>query len=227
METTPDRKMFFTSNARLKLSRQTPTTTQMTTAAVAQPSAEDEPVVTLKGYAIVWNVLSTDRYAPDGSTYKVRLIPGSASFTTPCRALYEHEAPRLIGITSNGSLRLLPADDIGIPFETDLPDTTTGRDVAELVEDEYLSGMSFTMAKGFEDSYTTTENGQKVINATKYTVDEITVCADPAFLDTSVALKDPAAEEQAEADGEFSKSTKVRTSQALKLQRDKLYLYRL
>jgi HK97 family phage prohead protease len=224
METTP-KKMYFTSNARLKLSRQTPSTTPVK-ADASQP-VDDEPVITLKGYAIVWNVLSTDRYAADGSTYKVRLIPGSASFTTPCRALYEHEAPRLIGITSNGSLRLLPADQIGIPFEADLPDTTTGRDVAELVEDEYLSGMSFTMAKGFEDSFTTTENGQKVINATKYTVDEITVCADPAFLDSSVALKDSVAEEQAETNGEFSKSTKVRTAQALKLEREKLYLYSL
>jgi hypothetical protein len=220
------KKIIFTSDARLKLSRQQPIQ-----ADASQPPADDEPVVTLKGYALVWNVLSTDRYAADGSTYKVRLIPGSATFTTPCRALYEHEAPRIIGITSNGTLRLLPADDIGVPVEIDLPDTTTGRDVAELVEDEYVTGMSFTMDKGFEASFVTVENGMKIVNATKFTVSEVTACSDAAFQDTSISLKEPEAQEQAEAnanaDPEFSKSTKVRSEHSAKLQRAKLYLYSL
>lgn len=194
-------------------------------------AADDEPQVTLEGYALRWNELSTDR-----GGYVVRLKPGSAVFTNPVLAYYEHDVRALIGNTANNSLRIFP-DDVGVRVEIDLPDTTTGEDVAELVEDEYLSGMSFSMADGFEESYVTTEDGQTIRNATKFTVDEVTVCVSPAFKGASVTLQDPAAEDDAELKSGQQMSDKGkdkpggtppdRLFQSARQQLNRLHLYEL
>src|SRR5690554_4679076 len=86
---------------------------------------------TLTGYALVWNALSDDR-----GGYRVRLKPDSAKFATPTLALFQHNFRDVIGNTENGTLRIMP-DTFGVKVEIDLPDTTTGRDVAELVGKKY------------------------------------------------------------------------------------------
>src|SRR6185503_14988389 len=121
-----DKRIIYTSNAKL---------TKFATTSTPETAGDAEPKVTLKGYAIVWNQLSTDR-----GGYKGRLKPGSATFTDPSLAFYEHEPRALIGNTANVTLRILDADDHGIPVEIDLPDPPTGRDVAELVEDNRPNG---------------------------------------------------------------------------------------
>ena len=139
---------------------------------------------TLRGYALVWNVLSSDR-----GGFRVRLKPGSARFDTPTFAYYEHDARQLLGNSEARTLRILPADDYGVPFELDLPDTTTGRDVAELVKRGDIRGMSFAMVRGAEKFSEVEEDGQKILDAEDYLVDEITVTHNPAFTATSVRIK--------------------------------------
>src|SRR5688572_29721693 len=97
------------------------------TFADAAPDAEH--VGTVKGYAIVWNVPSSDR-----GGYRVRLRPGSAKFTANVHALFHHEFRDVLGDTTSGTLRILPADAYGIAIEVDLPRTQLGRDVWELVK---------------------------------------------------------------------------------------------
>jgi HK97 family phage prohead protease len=138
--------------------------------------------ITQTGYALVWNVLSDDR-----GGYKVRLLPGSAKFTTPTLALYQHDFRDVIGNTENGTLRLTP-DDYGVKVEIDLPDTTTGRDVAELVSKGYVRGMSFSMVSAPKGE-TSRENGETILNAEAFEVDEVTVTAIPSFSSTSVEIK--------------------------------------
>jgi HK97 family phage prohead protease len=183
-----------------------------------------EPKLTLQGYAIVWNVLSTDR-----GGYKVRLKPGSATFTDPCLALYHHEFRDLLGNTANGTLRVMP-DDVGVKVEIDLPDTTTAADVAELVEDGYLRGMSFSMAKGFEEFEDVEEGGEVIRDVTRFTCDEITVTVIPAFVQTTVAVKDPAEFEdndkpEDDDDEEFSQSEKERAALTAKLREHRLFMH--
>jgi hypothetical protein len=187
-------------------------------ARLAVVAAEGRPA-TLSGYALVWDVLSTDR-----GGYVVRLRPGSATFATPTLALWHHEFRDVLGSTANGTLRLMP-DNYGVRVEIDLPHTNAGRDVAELVRRGDVSGMSFAMVDD-PKSTTTTENGQKVVNAEAFVVDEVSVVANPAFLQAHVGVKDeqptpavplvPAVPLYAE-----------RTKQSLWLQRQRLELYRL
>jgi HK97 family phage prohead protease len=141
-------------------------------------AAGDTPA-RLSGYAIVWDQLSTDR-----GGYRVKLEPGSAKFTTPTLALYEHDFAEVIGNTANNTLRL-SLDDVGVKFEIDLPNTTAGRDAAELVEKKYVQGMSFSMI-GHPEWTDERIDGMDVMVVKSFTADEITVTARPSFTATTV-----------------------------------------
>jgi HK97 family phage prohead protease len=137
---------------------------------------------TLTGYALVWNVLSTDR-----GGYRVRLARDSATFATPTMALFHHDFSKVIGNTENKTLRM-KADDYGVKVEIDLPNTPTGNEVATLVEEKYIRGMSFSMMNA-PDGTTTREDGQEVFNATAFVVDEVTVTGTPGFIEATVDMK--------------------------------------
>lgn len=147
---------------------------------------EGKPTM-LRGYALVWNVPSSDR-----GGYKVRLKPGSAKFTPNVHALYHHEFHAVLGDTESGTLRVLPPDDYGVPVEIDLPDTSLGRDVAELVRTRRVRGMSFAMVDEPRGT-TVTENGQKILDVDNFEVDEVTVTAIPAFMEAVVGVATPTA----------------------------------
>lgn len=142
--------------------------------------ADGKPGV-LRGYALVWNVLSSDR-----GGFKVRLLPGSATFANPTYALYQHNFDDLLGDTASGTLRVLPADDYGVPVEIDTPDTTLGRDVFELVRSKRVRGMSFGMVGEPVGKYVKAADGQSIFEASAYGVDEVTVTPIPAFTDTRI-----------------------------------------
>ena len=108
-----------------------------------------------------------------------------------------------------------------------------------LVQRGDIKGMSFSMMNGFEESFATTEaNGQNVVNATRYTVDEVSILVDPAFIDTSVQLledddKDDDSDEEGEvqpaadteSDPEYSANQKkVKESQFQKWNEYRLYI---
>lgn len=171
LQTVKTRQRFDIGNARLSVKRQT--------------FEDGKPAkTTLAGYPILWGELSSDR-----GGYVVRLVKNSATFTTPALALYSHEFANVLGNTANGTLRIGAADDAGIPIEIDLPDTTLGNDVGTLVAEKYISGMSFSMMNGFEDYTEEKQGDQYILNVSKFTVDEVTVCVNPAFAVTSIAVK--------------------------------------
>jgi HK97 family phage prohead protease len=164
---TAHRHLIFTADARLALA----------------PAVDGRPRQ-VTGYALTWNTMSTDR-----GGFKVRLLPGSATFTTPTRALYDHDFAQHLASTDNGTLRLFP-DDVGVRVEIDLPDTQLGRDVGELVRRRDIKGMSFGMVAD-PKGYQTTENGETILNAQSYAVHEVTVTTIPSFLSTTLDVKDP------------------------------------
>lgn len=177
-----------------------------------------EKIATLTGYAIRWNSLSDDR-----GGYKVRLLPGSAKFFTPTMALFHHNFASVIGNTANGTLRITP-DDVGVKVEIDLPDTTCGRDVEELVENGYVGGMSFAMVDAPKFTMKE-EGGQKIMEVSEFTADEVTVTGVPSFADTSVAVTEDDIPEEGEAIAAAKKNnspTKHRDAHGWKLQRMKL-----
>jgi HK97 family phage prohead protease len=78
-----------------------------------------------------------------------------------------------------------------------LPDTTTGRDVRELIRAGILSGVSFGFTVN-KDSWAVVNN-EKIRTLESVTLYEISPTANPAYPDTSVALRNLAEVERSEA----------------------------
>ncbi|SPW64601.1 putative head maturation protease of prophage [Escherichia coli] len=95
------------------------------------------------------------------------------------RGLYEHDHSMLLGRTRSGTLKL-EEDETGLRFELTPPDTSTGRDVIELVKRGDISGMSFGF-RSRKDVWDTTTDPcvRTVLVAELY---EITVTSVPAYL---------------------------------------------
>jgi HK97 family phage prohead protease len=188
------RRTLFTANARF---------------ALAKPAAADsKKIATLTGYAIVWNALSTDR-----GGYQVRFLPNSAKFVTPTLALFHHDYAKPLATTANGTLRITP-DDVGVKVEIDLPDTSAGNDVEELVERGDIAGMSFCAVE-YTDFAEVKEGGNLIMNVAGFVCDEVTVTAIPAFTQTSVKVAEDDKDEN--DDGQMA-----RVTQSLRLERLKL-----
>lgn len=99
----------------------------------------DDSKRTLTGYAAVFN-----EEADIGGYWVERIEAGAFAKTISgdVRALVDHDTGRVIGRTRSGTLRLAE-DARGLKVEIDVPNTTNGNDLWELVERGDVSGMSF------------------------------------------------------------------------------------
>lgn len=99
------------------------------------------------------------------------------------RAIYEHDDTALLGRVGAGTLRLVE-DDVGLAFELDLPDTSLGRDLAELVKRGDVAGCSF----GFMVAKDSWMPGP-MRELRDVDLFEITLTSRPAYDSTSVSLR--------------------------------------
>jgi HK97 family phage prohead protease len=188
-------------------------------------SDDGEERTVLTGYAAVWGDLSDARTAQDedGNTYEyfVRLQPGSANYTTPAMALFHHDFKAPLGNTANGTLRI-NNDAKGSQVQIILPDTTTARDLAELVEDRYVQGMSFAMLMDGIQAEEKMENGKRILEVASYMSDEVTVTAIPAFTGTSIDVQDQQSSGPVQLSRGRGEVAPERIAQSLLLERYKL-----
>jgi len=144
--------------------------------------AEDEKR-TLAGYAAVFN---SD--ADIGGWWTERISPGAFSDAIggDVRALVDHDMGRVIGRTKSGTLRL-SEDSKGLRVEIDIPNTTDGNDLWELVERGDISGMSF----GFRVTKETWDETGETPVRTILAVDlfEVSAVAWPAYDDTEIGKR--------------------------------------
>ena len=140
----------------------------------------------LQGYAAIFNSeadLSGFSEVIRNGAFRKTLESGSN-----VRALYDHQGSALLGTTRGGTLQLRE-DAHGLAFELALPDTTHGRDLAILVDRGDVQGCSigFRVPEG-GDRWE--ERGQTLVREL-LNVDlvEITLTSDPAYQDTTVALR--------------------------------------
>lgn len=144
---------------------------------------------TLTGYAILWDAESRTIHE-QGRVFTERIARGAfdASIdnkTDDIKLYYNHDSSMPLARTRNGSLRLV-SDEKGLRFEADLPETTLGNDVRELLRTGTLSGeMSF----GFyvRDEVWTKDKKDRTI--TKGDLVEISVVVDAAYPQTYSQLR--------------------------------------
>ena len=138
----------------------------------------------LVGYAAVFN-----RDGANLGGFVESVAPGA--FAESIRdddviAIANHDPSKVLGRTSAKTLRLRE-DTTGLRMEVDLPDTTDGRDLAELVGRGDIRGASF----GFRtiDDKWETKDGEDHRTLLRVELVEVGPTAFPAYPDTSVAMR--------------------------------------
>ena len=141
---------------------------------------------TLSGYAAIFNS-ETDL----GSFVEVirngafrKSLEGGANI----RALYHHQGDALLGTTRGGTLKLRE-DAKGLAFDLALPDTTHGRDLAILVDRGDVAGCSFGFKVREGGDRWELRGAQTVRELLDVELHEVTLTHDPAYPDTSIALR--------------------------------------
>ncbi|KAB2700296.1 HK97 family phage prohead protease [Ochrobactrum sp. Kaboul] len=144
--------------------------------------AEDSKRV-LTGYAIIWNSNTTI-----GDYFVERIAPGafSGSIGGDILALLHHDSGRVLGRTKSNTLRL-KEDARGLHVEIDVPNTTDGNDLWELVERGDITGMSFGMRVTKQEWDDTGAIPHRTILEAE--LFEVTATPTPAYEDTHLAKR--------------------------------------
>ncbi|MFD7610987.1 HK97 family phage prohead protease [Streptomyces sp. NPDC059828] len=145
--------------------------------------------VTMRGYAYRFNELSHDL-----GGFRERIIPGAGAEslrTNDVLATFNHDMNQVLGRSSSGTLRTGEDGDGGW-YEIDLPNTTVGRDLAELIArgDVRGSSMTFRVREGGQRVHDELddETGLPIREITRMDVAELGPVLTPAYPTTDAAL---------------------------------------
>lgn len=140
---------------------------------------------TLTGYASVFG--QTAKVAGHYERIERSAFDAALESADP-RFLLNHDPSRLLGRRSSRTLRVR-ADDHGLAFEVDLPDTEDGRTVRELTRRGDLSGGSFGFIAG-ADSWSRAPDGLQLRTHTSVRdLLDLSVVTFPAYEGAEVALR--------------------------------------
>jgi hypothetical protein len=119
----------------------------------------------VRGLAVPYNRLSLDL-----GGFRERILPGAFDKVLNRQrgkgeilSYYNHNSDMLLGRESAGTLEII-ADDRGISYVVEPPDTSAGRDVLALVRSRNLRGSSFafTVSPRNGERFTTDEGGKSI-----------------------------------------------------------------
>jgi HK97 family phage prohead protease len=178
----------------------------------------------IRGLAIPYNRLSLDL-----GGFRERILPGSFDKILNRQrgrgeilSYYNHNSDMLLGRESAGTLEIT-ADDRGVSYVVEPPDTSAGRDVLALVRSRNLRGSSFafTVSQKGGERFTNDENGKairEIVEASGlYEVGPVNVPAYGSATSAVVAQRSYAAWLAAQADeAEADPETKPEVKKALR-----------
>lgn len=141
---------------------------------------------TLTGYAAIFN--SEASLGDFSEVIRAGAFTKSLGAGSNIRALYHHDSQALLGTTRGGTLQLRE-DAHGLAFTLALPSTTHGKDLAILVDRGDVSGCSFGFTVRDGGDRWEQRGSQLIRELLDVDLKEITVTADPAYKDTTVALR--------------------------------------
>lgn len=147
-------------------------------------SADGKPG-TLVGYGAVFNSWSDDL-----GGFREMIRPGAfdktLSESLDIKSRFDHDYRTLLGRTSSKTLRL-SVDDVGLRYEVDIPDTSDGRDVAELVRRGDVVGSSFEFMSVKDEFRTEGDEVRREIHEMK--LFEVGPVIDPAYPAATVSVR--------------------------------------
>lgn len=169
---------------------------------VRQQSGVSGVGMTLSGYAAVFynpSIPGTQFELQDNVFERIDLEATRAAIQgdRDILATFNHNFDLLLGRTSSGTLRL-SVDSRGLLYTVSLPDTPTGKEVAELARRGDLAGSSFTFGGvRYEDH----AEGSKLIRVLKsFKLYEVGPVATPAYGGTTTGLHSASASPAADLD---------------------------
>ena len=143
----------------------------------------------IRGYAAVFNARS-QVLSEDDRQFREYIKPGAFQRSlaeADVRALFNHDTRSLLGRKGAGTLRLYE-DEHGLRYEIDPPDTTTGRDVVEMLRRGDLTGSSFGFAT-IADNWTTDADGMDLRELREVHLFDVGPVTFPAYTQASAAYR--------------------------------------
>lgn len=143
----------------------------------------------IRGYAAVFNARS-QVLTEDGRTFREFIKPGAfqrSLMDADVRGLFNHDSKELLGRKGAGTLRLFE-DEHGLRYEIDPPDTTTGRDVVEMLRRGDLTGSSFGFAM-IADNWTNDPDGMDLRELREVHLFDVGPVTFPAYTQASAAYR--------------------------------------
>ncbi|MBJ8204281.1 HK97 family phage prohead protease [Bacillus cereus] len=146
-------------------------------------ATEEQPSM-ITGYAAVFNSKTSI-----GGWFDEIIAPGAfaraLSENGDIRALFNHNWDNVLGRTKSGTLRL-EEDAKGLKFEVELPNTSTGRDLAESMSRGDINQCSFGFWVTEEEWDYNVEPALRTVKEVE--LYEISVVSIPAYDDTEASL---------------------------------------
>lgn len=155
---------------------------------VSRAEVTDEGV--LRGYAAVYGVPTSRQQQFRGTETIARgsfdqVLAAMSSSTDDTLMTVDHNPSLLLGRTSSGTLRLF-SDDHGLGFELDVPNTSLGNDMREMVRRGDVKGASFLAAM---DPSKIERTADGVIHRNFTRLVDVCLTAMPAYPETEVAAR--------------------------------------
>ena len=177
----------------------------------------DDDKATVVGYGAVFNSESNDL-----GGFREYIAPGAfdGRLKDDVRFLVNHDANLILARTTNGTLRL-SVDEKGLRYEADLPNTSTARDLMELLKNGTISQSSFAFTVE-EDSWEV-KDGMNIRTIDKvsqlYDVSSVTY---PAYNDasSSVALRSMKEWQEKEEAKKFEQNLEAEKLEGIKEEED-------
>lgn len=148
--------------------------------------ADSDTGPVLSGYAAVF-----ERWSVDLGGFKEKIARGAFSKTvaeSDVVALWEHDTRYLLGRMASGTLRL-KVDERGLAYTIDpLPDTSVGRDVAELGRRGDIRGSSFGF-RTIRDEWHEDDEGNVTRTLLEVALIDVSPVTMPAYPDTDAAVR--------------------------------------
>lgn len=154
-----------------------------TTSTEFEIRAEEGDGMTFTGYASVFNSSSEDL-----GGFREFVAPGAFKRSLQARneikLLWNHDTSEPLASVRGGSLQLME-DNYGLKVTAKLPNTTRGRDVAELLRSKVIDSMSF----GFNVIKDSWSNNGAVRTLESVRLSEVSIVTYPAYTATTAAVR--------------------------------------
>jgi len=155
-------------------------------AVIAEERADgDEKIKTIVGYAAVFDTLSENL---GGFREKIDKDAFDAVMGDDVRAVFNHDPSFILGRTTSGTLKI-SADDIGLRYEVEPPDTQAANDLLVSIARGDVTQSSFSFQVD-EDDWQEDEDGRVVRTIKSFAaLRDVSPVTFPAYPDATVGVR--------------------------------------